>query len=488
MNKLRYKLWKHFNKKVEKMVRKEKVTLFDPITFRIWQKLNNKLVKKGTIKNNAKFCEKARRLIYTHRHPEVYEQEIKSIDIALSKLTYGHNTEATISKLNDEQAKISENITNIKEEITKEKTNTEATISKLNDELAQEKAKNVTPQSWHKQLIAVQGFYYSGSSALIGLFQEFNNTTILGYPDYTYSAEKVTKGGKEVRFFVNSALFPLINSYFNANPLEQDLLIKKFIGNVNNCYINKGLYSWDKNPAIYSEEFYKNSLSFIYSILELDEHTKNCLKENKLPTAFCSADNKYEGCSFIHGSGLGQYVVYRFKKMAPEIFEAQVYNYISSFFNHLPSKDFLVCDQIFGGKYLDEYNKYVKTPAKQICIYRDPRDQFLSALRADATGHMPRNIGKFVEFYKNRYGLVDMLENKNPNRLMLRFEDLVLKYDEVVPQILDFVGIDKSCHIAPKSVFDPAISAQNIGAYKNFIDQDFMKQIEERLSEYCYYQ
>lgn len=80
-----------------------------------------------------------------------------------------------------------------------------------------------------------------------------------------------------------------------------------------------------------------------------------------------------------------------------------------------------------------------------------------------------------------------MLNNPNPNRLMVRFEDLVLRYDEIIKEILDFAEIDASHHVAPKTVFDPAISVVNIGAYKTFIDQDFMKQIEEALPEYCYY-
>ena len=42
-------------------------------------------------------------------------------------------------------------------------------------------------------------------------------------------------------------------------------------------------------------------------------------------------------------------------------------------------------------------------------------------------------------------------------------------------------------HVAPRAVFDPAVSAVNIGAYKQFHDQEFMRQIEERLGEYCYY-
>ena len=70
---------------------------------------------------------------------------------------------------------------------------------------------------------------------------------------------------------------------------------------------------------------------------------------------------------------------------------------------------------------------------------------------------------------------------------MIRFEDLVLKYDETVKQIMEFVGVDLACHIDKFKNFDPKISCVNIGAYKYFQDQETMKQIEEQLSEYCYY-
>ena len=100
---------------------------------------------------------------------------------------------------------------------------------------------------------------------------------------------------------------------------------------------------------------------------------------------------------------------------------------------------------------------------------------------------MPRTVNKFADFYQNYFCLKDYLDNPNPNRLLIRFEDIVLKYDETSKKIMDFIGMDASRHIHPKSVFDPALSAVNIGAYKTFEDQDFMRQIEELLSEYCYY-
>ena len=35
--------------------------------------------------------------------------------------------------------------------------------------------------------------------------------------------------------------------------------------------------------------------------------------------------------------------------------------------------------------------------------------------------------------------------------------------------------------------WDFMFDEENIGIYKNFVDQEFMKQVEQRLGEYCYY-
>jgi len=163
-----------------------------------------------------------------------------------------------------------------------------------------------------------------------------------------------------------------------------------------------------------------------------------------------------------------------------------IYKNIYDFFSVAKTKDFFVCDQLL--QYfvtLEQMNFYVnEVPIKEICVYRDPRDQFLSAFRWDFQW-MPRSIDKLVSRHRATTGAA--LNSPNPNRLMVRFEDLVLKYDETTQKIMEFCGIDPKNHVRPKSVFDPAISAVNIGAWKNFVDQDFMRQIEERLGEYCYY-
>lgn len=342
------------------------------------------------------------------------------------------------------------------------------------------------PNPMHKKFIACQGFFYSGSSALIGLFREFDNTTVMGYPDDLYSASQVSDLSTEIRFFKNSRLFPLIDAFYNKSPLEQDVLIKKFIVDIYTCYERKGLFSWDKNPELYNDYFLYNSLRFLNNILDLDDYTEKYMKDRKFPVIRPS-DSEFLDCCFLFDKNDQQYVVYKFKKLSLDEFDKYVHEYISNFFRSVSCKEVLVCDQIFG-PYLSQYNKYSEITAKQVCVYRDPRDQFLSAFRLDLSV-LPRSIDGFVNFYKNASALKfeDMLKNPDPNRLMVRFEDLVLKYDETVEKILNFVGIDKAHHIAPKSVFDPSISAVNIGAYKTFIDQDFMKEIEKRLPEYCYY-
>lgn len=355
-----------------------------------------------------------------------------------------------------------------------------------------DKPKRILPKTvfidkTYKNIISSQGFLYSGSSTLIGLFQEFNNTTTLGMPDYVYSGKKVKKGA-EVRFFADSNVFNFIEAFYSDNEVYQDAVIKKFIHFINVAYYNKGLYSWDKNPLVYNEFFLKNALDFLFATLELDDKSKILAEKNHLPLTWDSADEKYKGYSFMFGEGIHQYIFYKYKKIEPKVFEFHVKNFFSNFFNSVQSKDYLICDQLLNTVKLDKLakiNQYLDTPIKTISVIRDPRDQYISAFRHNDTFYLSDTLDGYVNFYLSM--VQPVINSNNPHRLVLRFEDIVLKYDESVQKIIDFVGIDKSCHIAPKSVFNPALSVVNIGGYKKFHNQDFMKQIEERLPNFCYY-
>ena len=351
----------------------------------------------------------------------------------------------------------------------------------------------VKPRMHFKQLVDCAGYYYSGSSAVIGFLNEFDNTTVCGFADNVYSATSVNSGTtSEIVFF--RRLAEIIESFYKNNKrLAQDIAIKRFIRNIYTCYDRKGIVGWEKLPHIYTNEFLDMSLRFFLDVVDIDEHTREMMRDKRYPAKWNSKDEKFKGCCFMHGDGIDQYVCYRFRNITPDEFDAAVKKYINEFYGLFDSKDFLVSDQMLQQpknsemEHLDRLNKYIDgAPVKQICVYRDPRDNFLSAYRQDMD-QMPRDVDGFVEFYKNWFSLSQHMSVPNPNRLMIRFEDLVLKYDETTKKIMDFLGLDASHHVAPKSIFNPAISAGNIGAYKNFIDQDFMRQIQQRLPEYCYY-
>lgn len=346
------------------------------------------------------------------------------------------------------------------------------------------------------QIIAVTGYYYSGSSAVVGLFNEFDNVDVLGYNDSVYSVSPKQNQATnnlfrqpEVSFFYQTQFFDFVNSFDSKDPLTQDISIKRFIADIYRCYDNKGASDNDYCPTVYTEEFLKISFELLYKTLSLDEYTIEFMKDKRFPFIYNEQNNIFENCSFMQGKGISQYLFYQFKNISVDEFEQCICDYVNSFFNLCSGKKYVIMDQLFLYRrdLLDSLNKYLpKNPIKEIGIYRDPRDKFLSAFRNDLK-YMPRNIDSYIKYYKNFGQLEQTLKNSHPNRLMIRFEDLVLKYDETVQKILDFIGLDKSHHIAPKTVFNPAISAVNIGAWKEFINQDFMRQIEKQLPEYCYY-
>ena len=457
--KIRKKLWKKLNKRMILIEETGNICFVDEVLYKLWITLSKKLLKRKLIKTNSELEQKLKKMFFYKKN----------------KTMLFYSFDKRLDEINKRVLEVNKQL----------KVMIESPKSVQQPKDIYSSVYSALPYPMHKKFVACQGFYYSGSSTLIGLFREFDNTTVLGYPDNVYSASKVQNSIKEIRFFRDSHLFSLIEAFDSEKALEKDLVIKQFITDVYTCYEKKGLFSWDKDPNLYNEYFLRNSLIFLSQILDLDDYTIGCMKDKKFPCVH-PKDSQFSNCCFTFDQDEQQYIFYKFKKISRPEFEKYVSDYISNFFRSISCKDVLICDQIFGHKYLDKYNKYAIIPAKQICVYRDPRDQFLSAFRQDIR-ILPRDIEHFISFYKMSNGLENMLKNPNPNRLMIRFEDLVLKYNETVRKILNFVEIDPSHHIAPKSIFDPKISVMNIGAYKRFIDQNFMKEIEEALPEYCYY-
>jgi len=136
------------------------------------------------------------------------------------------------------------------------------------------------------------------------------------------------------------------------------------------------------------------------------------------------------------------------------------------------------CEPFNPGKALNYFHN-----ARSIIVDRDPRDNYVAGLWYRPTRLPP-------ELFVKRYRLYRELAQRHrdpPGRVMrLRFEDLVLDYGKTLPQILEFLGENPAVQVEPRSYFDPAVSAKNVGIWRAHPDQAAIALIKDALPEFCH--
>ena len=72
--------------------------------------------------------------------------------------------------------------------------------------------------------------------------------------------------------------------------------------------------------------------------------------------------------------------------------------------------------------------------------------------------------------------------------MKVRFEDLIIHYDETRKKVLEFLGLDESYHIQKKQFLKPEVSIKNIGIWRKYYVEckDAIDYIEKELPEMCY--
>ena len=158
--------------------------------------------------------------------------------------------------------------------------------------------------------------------------------------------------------------------------------------------------------------------------------------------------------------------------------------YLVSFFKSIPSKKYLVLDQVLadGTCDLERYEDYVGK-YKLIAVYRDPRDVYVQSRRCGYSW-VAKNVDDFCWWY--RFQLAPYIGRKDHRLLMLRFEDIVYRYDQSLAKIMDFLNLHSSQHINAGRGFLASASAKNIGLWRNCEYEHEVSIIKDLLAEYCY--
>ncbi len=180
-------------------------------------------------------------------------------------------------------------------------------------------------------------------------------------------------------------------------------------------------------------------------------------------------------------------------RMTNEQFDSYTRIYFNKLFAPIASQGFhtLVLNNAFE-PFSPQNSITLFDQAKSIVVDRDPRDIYLSALRAGKiegslvgkaiTGE---NINHFIERFR-LYRTTEVITV--PNVLRIQFEELVLNYDNSVNKIRKFLNQPNTIHSRKGTVFNPLQSIKNIGQWKTIQDPTLfnnIKKIQEELPGYC---
>lgn len=111
-----------------------------------------------------------------------------------------------------------------------------------------------------------------------------------------------------------------------------------------------------------------------------------------------------------------------------------------------------------------------------ICIVvdRDPRDIYATAVSTSAGFNTNVKLSRMIagahniETFIRRYSTYQKNIDINDTRVLrLRFEDIVLSYEQTLQKIYEFTGINASQHLEKKKYFIPEKSSKNIGLWED---------------------
>lgn len=150
---------------------------------------------------------------------------------------------------------------------------------------------------------------------------------------------------------------------------------------------------------------------------------------------------------------------------------------------------FIFMDQLVPPTNISKYFNYFND-LKVIVVDRDPRDLYMLNEHSWKESWIPSHD---IDIYIKWFRLLrehQKHEVEDPKKILrLRFEDVVVNYDESVEKITEFLGLKPEDHIYKKKYFNPEISIKNMGLYKKSSDSkeiEKLNRIEKELEEYCY--
>ena len=333
--------------------------------------------------------------------------------------------------------------------------------------------------------IAVSGFFSSGSSAVIDLLKEFRNT-------YECEAEiRIIKDPYGIAQLEQALVhhWELLNS---SAAIQDFLWLCKIYNREGRHVFSPAGLSYGKRI---STDFMKITQKYIEELTEFTYQSDFYYQKIKKPYLKFVTDRVRYGIE-VYSNGKIKSANRKnkpsyFARPSEEKFLSATQNYLRSLFEYSLPQDVneghILLDQAISTNDIDALNRYFNG-GKLIIVDRDPRDMYVEDLeRWRENLDFDTSSADAGKRYVLRHQALRKDINKSDNVMIVRFEDLIRKYDEETKKIMNFIGFSEEEHINYHKYLKPEVSAKNIGVWKKYYDKykDAIDTIKEMLPEYC---
>lgn len=174
-----------------------------------------------------------------------------------------------------------------------------------------------------------------------------------------------------------------------------------------------------------------------------------------------------------------------------EEFESATQEYLETLYsNHCMdnNKTYVILDQAVSPNNTQVIHKYFKK-SKMIIVDRDPRDMYVDDFNwVENLDKNPETEEAGKRYAMRQKALRESIPTDDKDILYVRFEDLILDYNNTTKKILEFLGVSEEQHIDRQKYLQPEKSAKNIGIWKQYYDKykDALDAIAAEVPELCY--
>lgn len=316
-------------------------------------------------------------------------------------------------------------------------------------------------------IVSICGFNCSGSSAVIHLLKEYDETKII---DFECMILDLPDGIRDLDYCLHAG-----GGYFREDRamlrfrkmIHNHRYIQKYSGKkadaITGQYLDKLTAVQWQGRSVYDYIYYDTAERYLWYLKRLIE--KMIYSRTKKRVGFTNRQMKMKD------------VTQDFYAITREYMDQLICTFGGD------SDKITVMDQLMPPVNTKEYLKYVNN-AKAIIVDRDPRDMYLNLNLGVDCNCVPLTAKEFVEYHKQWWESREICRNSE-NMLYIQFEDLIYYYKRTLSRIEAFLGLTK--HSQKRQIFQPERSVNNTQIFRRTQGfEDDIRYIEQELKEYLY--